>query len=157
MYHCGQMVFYGCHGVCNVVDIETRTVDKKEVEYYVLESLSQQGTRFFVPVHNKIVAGKLRKLLTSEEWTALLADKTPDQNAWIADENRRVVKYRDIINRGDPYELMTIARLLHNHRDAQTAIGRKFHSCDATILKTAEALIVSELSIVFGKDCSDIF
>ena len=119
MYQSGQLVFYGCHGVCAVADIETKIVDKKQVEYYVLESLSHQGTRFYVPVHNKVVAAKLRQLLTAEEWNVLLSDKTLRMDAWIADENRRVAQNREIINRGNPNELMIMVRLLQAHRDAQ--------------------------------------
>ncbi len=156
MYQCGQMVFYGSHGVCSVVDIEKRTVDKREVEYYALEPLSQQGTRFYVPVHNKVVAAKLRNLLSRDEWNALLNDKTLNMDAWISDENRRVAKYRDIINGGDPRELLSIVRLLQNHRDVQVSAGRKFHICDATILKTAETLLGSELSYVLGEEYNDI-
>ncbi len=156
MYQCGQMVFYGSHGVCSVVDIEKRTVDKREVEYYALEPLSQQGTRFYVPVHNKVVAAKLRNLLSRDEWDALLADTTLRMDLWVSDENRRVAKYREIINRGEPHELLSIVRLLQNHRNEQSAAGRKFHICDATILKTAETLIGSELSYVLGDDYTSI-
>ena len=156
VYHSGQLVFYGSHGVCRVVDIEKRTVDKKEVEYYALEPLSQRGTRFYVPVHNHVAASKLRNLLSQEAWNLLLADKTLHMDIWVPDENRRVAKYRDIINSGDPQQLLSIVRLLRNHRDSQVASGRKFHICDATILRTAEALLGSELSYVFGRDYNDI-
>ena len=157
MYQCGQLVVYGSHGVCRVMDIETRNIDKKNVEYYALEPTSQQGTRFYVPVHNKAVAGKLRNLLSREQWNDLIADTVLHFEVWIPDENRRVAQYREIINRADPRELMMIVRLLHNHREKQTAGGRKFHINDATILKNAESLISVELQYVMGEDYKDIF
>ena len=148
MYQHGQMVVYGSHGVCKLIDIETRNVDKKDVEYYALEPTSQQGTRFYVPVHNKAVAGKLRNLLSREQWNALIADTMLHFDAWVPDENRRVAQYREIINRADPRELMTIVRPLRNHREKQIAAGRKFHISDATILKNAESL--RRTSVCYG-------
>ena len=37
MYQIGDQVVYGFHGVCRIVDMEKRVVDRKTVRYYVLE------------------------------------------------------------------------------------------------------------------------
>ena len=37
MYHIGDQVVYGIHGVCRIVDEEKSTVDRKTVTFLVLE------------------------------------------------------------------------------------------------------------------------
>ena len=60
MYQIGEVVLYGIHGVCRVVDTEERVLDRKKVAYLVLEPLEQNGARFFVPSHNPAAMAKLR-------------------------------------------------------------------------------------------------
>ena len=69
---CGDMVVYGIHGVCRISDIESRKVDRKEVEYYVLIPKDQPDAKFYVPMHNPLAVAKMRKVLTREELVALL-------------------------------------------------------------------------------------
>lgn len=52
---------YGIHGVCRIVDVESRRVDRKTVEYYVLSPCAQPDARFYVPVHNQAALAKMRK------------------------------------------------------------------------------------------------
>ena len=49
MYNIGEFVVYGVHGVCRILNLEDRTVDRKVLRYYVLEPLDQSGARFFCP------------------------------------------------------------------------------------------------------------
>ena len=46
MLQIGSQVVYGIHGVCCIVDVEVRRVDRKKVEYFVLEPREQPGTRY---------------------------------------------------------------------------------------------------------------
>ena len=67
MFQVGDRVVYGIHGVCDIKDSETQTVDRKKVTYLVLEPLGQPGSRYMVPTHNAVAMGKLKKMLTREE------------------------------------------------------------------------------------------
>ena len=53
MYNRGEQVLYGSHGVCLIIDIEVKSVDRKEITYYALEPLEQPGSRYYIPAHNK--------------------------------------------------------------------------------------------------------
>lgn len=53
VYQVGDQVLYGIHGVCRILELEVRSVDRKKVEYYVLEPLEQPGARFYVPTQNQ--------------------------------------------------------------------------------------------------------
>lgn len=150
MYQAGDRVLYGIHGVCSILDIEEKTVDRKKVSYYVLEPLDQQGTRYYVPSHNQAAVGKLSKLLSAEELNELLDAACVRGSDWIADESQRKQRYRELINSGDREALLGMIHALHRHKQLQAEAGRKFHLCDENFLRDAEKLLRAEFSLVLG-------
>lgn len=156
MLQIGSQVVYGIHGVCNIVEIEIRTVDRKKVEYFVLAPNEQPNARFYVPMHNEVAVSKLRPLLTKEELEALLSSEDAHKDCWINDENRRKQKYRELVNNADRAALISMIRVLHRHREEQQAAGRKFHLCDENFLRDAHKLLCSEFSVVLGIPHSEV-
>ncbi len=150
MLQVGSQVVYGIHGVCGIIDVEVRRVDRKNVEYFVLEPKDQPGARFYVPVHNKIAVSKLRPLLSKEELETLIVSDATHQNCWVSDENQRKQKYRELINNADRAALISMIRVLHQHKENQLAAGRKFHLCDENFLRDAQKVLSSEFSFVLG-------
>lgn len=151
MYQVGQYIVYGSHGVCQIMDLEEKSIDHKLVQYYALEPLSRPGTRYYIPVHNAIAVGKLRLPLSRGEISAMV-DIPVDDACWIADENRRKIYYRELIGNLEPQTLFAMVRLLRLHRQEQLKNGRKFHVNDANFLKDAENLLASEIAFVLGVD-----
>ena len=80
MLQVGSQVVYGVHGVCNITGTEFRTVDRKKVEYLILEPNDQPGSCFYVPAHNEVALSKLRPVLTREELEALYAESDEDED-----------------------------------------------------------------------------
>ena len=150
MLQVGVQVVYGIHGVCRIIDVEERIVDRKKVEYFVLEPKEQPGARFYVPTHNQVALSKLRPLLTQEELDALLASEDTHKDCWVADENHRKQKYRELINSCDRAALISMIRSLLKHKEDQLAAGRKFHLCDENFLRDAQKLLSSEFSLILG-------
>ncbi len=148
MYQVGDQVVYGIHGVCDIVDVQERKVDRKTVQYYVLEPKEQPGAQFLVPTQNQAAVNKLRPVMSRDELGALLASETVKADGWIPDENLRRQCYRELINSGDRSRLLGMIRTLHQHKQAQAAAGRKFHLCDENFLRDAEKLLSSEFSLV---------
>jgi len=146
----GSQVVYGIHGVCAIIDVEVKRVDRKKVEYFVLEPAGQPGARFYVPMHNEVALSKLRPLLTKEELEEMIVSDATRQNCWVADENQRKQKYRELINSGDRAALISMIRALHQHREDQLAAGRKFHLCDENFLRDAQKVLSSEFSLILG-------
>lgn len=156
MFKCGQQVVYGSHGVCQILQMETKNVDRKKVEYYVLEPMDQPDARFYVPAHNEAALAKLRPILSKQELDDLLVSEDADRNAWINDENQRKQRYRELITSGDRAALISMVRSLYQHKLAQQAAGRKFHLCDENFMRDAEKLLSSEFSLVLGIPASDV-
>ena len=145
---CGDMVVYGIHGVCRVADTESRMVDRKMVEYFVLVPKDQPEAKFFVPMHNPLAVAKMRKGLTREELAEVLDSEAVKEDSWIPNENLRKEKYRELISKADCADLIRMLRALHIHKQEQQAAGKKFHQCDENFMRDAERVIRSEVSTV---------
>lgn len=152
----GDQVVYGIHGVCRIVDIEKKTVERKHVEYYVLQPCAQTDATYYVPVHNEAAVAKMRKMLTAAELNALLSSDEIQTDCWIPEENLRKERYRKLIARADCAELIGMIRQLHLHRQRQLEAGKKFHICDENFLKDAQRLIASEVSQILGIQPADV-
>lgn len=148
MFQIGQNVVYGSHGVCKIVDIEVKTIDRKKVEYYVLEPTEQKDNRYFVPTGNPAAVAKMCALLSKQELDALILSTKDSDDAWIADENQRKQRYRELIVSADRQAVIRMIHALHKHKEQQQALGRKFHLCDENFLRDAQRLLGSEFSAV---------
>lgn len=148
MLQIGSQVVYGIHGVCNIIGTELRIVDRKNVEYLILEPNDQPGARFYVPAHNQAALSKLRPVLTREELESLLKSDAAYADCWITSENLRKQKYRELINNADCAALLAMIRVLYKHREEQLSAGRKFHLCDENFLRDAKKMLSSEISLV---------
>lgn len=150
MYEVGKRVVYGIHGVCEIIDIEVKTMDRKKISYFVLEPLDQPGARYYIPTEKPAALAKLSPLLTRQELDELLLSCDSSGNSWIADENQRKMRYRELINSADRKALVVMVHTLHMHKNKQIEQGKKFHLCDENFLRDAEKLLCSEFSLVLN-------
>lgn len=155
MFHVSQLVVYGNHGVCRIIQMEERMVDKQRVNYFVLEPLSQLGTRYLIPCHNLAALAKIRPLLEREQLMELLREESSIQD-WIPDENRRKQYYRQIITSGDAGALIRTLHCLEKYKQQQAEAGRKLHMCDENFLRDAQKVLSGEISVVFDVPESEI-
>lgn len=144
----GQLVLYGIHGVCRICGIETKKVDRKKVDFYILSPLDQENACFYIPTHNEIAVSKLRPLLTRQELETLVHSPEANRDAWIVDENQRKMRYRELISSGDRAALISMVRSLLRHKQSQLSAGKKFHLCDENFLRDAQKLLSAEFSLV---------
>ena len=148
VYQVGQRVVYGIHGVCDIIEIEIKIIDRKKIPYFVLEPVEQPGAKFYVPSENPAALAKLSYLLTKPELEQLLKELDVSKKAWIADENRRKLYYRELISSGDRKAILQMLCALYIHKTEQEEKGKKFHLCDENFLRDAEKLLCSEVSLV---------
>lgn len=148
MYQIGDWVVYGVHGVCHIIGVEKQLVNRKRTQFFVLEPLSNNESRFYLPTENPAAMAKLKAVLSREELVALLTSGELHEDVWIADENRRKQHYRELIGSGDRIALMKMVTCLYRYKEAQLAAGRKFHQSDDNFLRDAEKLLSSEISLV---------
>ena len=148
MYQIGDWVLYGIHGVCHVIGTEKRLVNRKRTQYLVLEPLSQTESRFYLPTENPAAMSKLQPVLSRDDLAALICSEEVRQDVWIAEENLRKQRYRDLIGSGDRIGLLKMISSLYRYKAAQLSAGRKFHQSDDNFLRDAEKLLASEIALV---------
>ena len=148
MYQIGDFVVYGTHGVCRILTIEERRIDRKTAAYYILEPVEQVGTCYMVPVQNEAAVAKMRPVMTREELDDLLRCPEVREDAWIPEENQRKQVYRELIGSGDRKALLRMVCTLFRQRQAQLEAGKKFHLCDENFLRDAERLLSSEMGLI---------
>lgn len=156
VYQCGDQVLYGIHGVCKIIAVESRKVDRRLVEYYVLEPVNQPDARFYIPTQNQAAVAKLRPMITQQELNDLLYADDARSGSWIPDENARKQYYKELITSGDRRALLQMVHTLHAHKKEQEAAGKKVHLCDQNFLRDAEKLLSSEFSLVLNIDQDEV-
>lgn len=154
MYAPGDRVLYGSHGVCQVVTLEERKVDRKMVTYLVLEPEGQASARFLIPTHSEKAMAKVSPVLTPESLEALLQSSEIRESLWETAENLRKNLFRDVLSGGDRVKLLQMLHTLYHHRAARLAEGKKFHQSDENFLRDGEKLISSEISWVLNMDAT---
>lgn len=150
MFKCGDKVLYGSHGICEILDVEIKKIDRKSIEYFILQPLEQPGARFYIPTQNEAALSKLRPILSAEEINTLLTEQAGEPDTWIADESQRKQRYKELISSGDRAALIRMIHALHQHRRLQQSAGRKFHLCDENFLRDAEKLLSAEFALVLN-------
>ncbi len=148
MYQAGQQVVYGAHGVCTIVGTEARSVDRKTIEYFVLQPVQQPDSRYYVPSHNENALAKMRPLMEKDALMALLQSEDIRAEKWIPDENRRKQYYRELITSLDLEAMIRMIHVLRQQRKQLLDTGKKFHLCDENFLRDAQRLLRTELLMV---------
>ena len=148
MYHIGEILIYGAHGACRVVEHTHSQTDGKPVTYLVLEPLGQTGARYMVPAHNQLAMAKLRPLMTPEELERLPGIAAEQQPQWTQDENRRKLLYRELIGSTDRGRLLAMLMEVCRHKKEQMEKGRKCHICDENFIRDAEKILCGEIGAV---------
>lgn len=147
MYRVSQMVVYGIHGVCKIVEMENRTVDRQNVDYYVLEPLTHPGTRYLIPSNNPAALSKIRPLLERERLIAMLC-AAPGAYTWIPEENRRKQYCRQVITSGDAEAIIGMLYFVERYKKSQAEIGKRLHQSDENFLRDAQKVLSGEIAVV---------
>jgi len=148
MYKIGTTVIYRSEGVCRITDITVKRFRDKKIEYYVLKPVYKENSEIFVPKDNLELVGKMKRVMTKEEIYSLINNMPNEESIWIANENDRKEKYKEILVRGDRTELVQLIKTLYVHKQNQKQVGKKLHLADERFLKDAERMLYDEFAFV---------
>lgn len=150
MYKVNDTVLYGNDGVCIISDIVSRSFRDNVIEYYVLKPVYSEGSTIYVPVENKELVEKMKKILSVKEIYTLIQQVPNTESIWIQNDNMRKEKYKEIIKSGDRLELMKLIRTLYLHQQELKKNGKKFHATDDRFMKDAEKILYEEFAYVLN-------
>lgn len=147
MYNIGDMVLYGGEGICRISAIEDRKIADKKISYYILSPAGESSAVFYVPVEGKTAEMKLRKIITADEFIAIVSKATPSE--WIENDRARRDKYKTAINEADRAALASFVKSIDAHRAELSEIGKRLHKLDEYFLIEVEELLLGELKTIF--------
>ena len=148
MYSIGDLFVYGSSGACRITDIKKENFGKNEMTYYILSPVFDQKETIYVPVDNKNLVSKMKRILTPEELTALIKTIPHKKSVWIENVNQRREEYKRIINHANREELLSLIKTLHERRKALKEAGKNLSVHDERFFRHAQNIIHSEISLV---------
>lgn len=152
MFKVNDVVVYGSQGVCEIVDIDEKKIDRSIKKYFVLKPKSDTAATFYVPTWNEKALAKMRKVMTKEDVNALI-DSMPEKTpTWIENENERKETYKRILASGDQSAIISMVQALFLHRKEREADGKRLHMSDEFFMKEAEQLLYNEWQYVLDMD-----
>ncbi|MDO4293977.1 MAG: CarD family transcriptional regulator [Eubacteriales bacterium] len=149
MFQKGDLVTYGCKGICEIKEITTLQMDgiPRDRLYYEMQSLLA-GSKIFTPVEPGQSKNVMRLVLTEDEAHRLLSRMPECVTFWVREDRAREEVYREIINNCDAGGMLTMIRSLYARRRERVMQGRKLAALDSRYLKIAEDNLYAELALV---------
>lgn len=155
-YKVGDTVLYGTDGVCRITEITNQKIGNETLTYYILKPIYNEKSTIFVPIDNKALLDKMKRILSKEEIFDALSDSGSAEFKWIEDNAERKEAFKNILLRGDLTDILILMKNLCIHRKNQEENGKKLHVFDERILKEAERALFDELSLVLNIDRDNI-
>lgn len=155
MFQVNDAVIYGVQGVCKIVGTEEKSVNGKKKVYFVLKPVNDKGATIFAPVDNPLVLSKMRRLLTKEQIHTLIDSMSKENAVWIENENERKERYKNILAKGDPLELIQMIKAIYTHKTQREAEGKRLHMSDERFFKDAEQILHNEFQYVLDIKSKD--
>ncbi len=151
MFQKGDLVTYGCKGVCVIKDVTTLKMAgiPKDRLYYEMQLLHDAGSKIFTPVDHEASKSVMRPVLSAGEAEVLLGRLEFLKEEWIPDDRAREAHYREAINHSDAEKMLAMIRLLHFRRKERMAQGRKLTAMDSKYLRMAEDNLYTEIALAF--------
>ena len=150
MYNVNDTVLYGKQGVCVIKDIVRENFSGKPLDYYYLKPAYNESTVIYVPVENKELVGKMKKVLSSDEINDLIKEVKNTEPIWYDNEKVRKEKFNDIIAKGDRREILQLINALYINKQEREAMGKKMYASDEKLMREAEKLIYEEFATVLN-------
>ncbi|MDR1875016.1 MAG: CarD family transcriptional regulator, partial [Synergistaceae bacterium] len=126
-YKTNDVVLYATHGVCKISAITEMDLRGTCFECYALKPLYYDKCTIFVPVNNKTLTEKMRRLLSAEEICALIKTMPEKTAVWVDDEVVRNRQYKEILESGDRVELIKLIKTLYFQQQSQKSKNKSLN------------------------------
>ena len=142
MYQINDTTVYGLQGVYTIRDI----ISQQNRQYYVLQSVHEDGATIFVPTDSGLAERKMRPALTESEVISLI-EMMPDPGAeWTSCWPERKQRYQKILEEGNRTQMVRQIKILQIKRAELARKHRKLHLFDEQFFEQATAILSNEFS-----------
>lgn len=148
MYKIGDYLVYK-RDVCKVKEIKEKYYN--DIDYYVLNPISDLSLKINVPVNNETL---LRNLISKEEINRLIKN-IPNIETISIDDRMIESTYRDLLKTEKHEDLIKIIKTSYLRNKDRTDNNKKISEKDDNYFKLAEKFLYTEFSIVLNKTYED--
>lgn len=146
----GDCVIYKCNGICRISEIQKRDFAGEKRDYYVLQSLYDGHSTWYVPVDSVELVGAMSRVLSVDEVNSLIDDSRESEDVWEDDFKKRSEKFSGIVRSGDRAQVMSLLKTLSLRKKDAEARRSKLYVSDEKVLHSVEKMITEEFSYVLG-------
>ncbi len=150
MFKVCDKVFYGAHGVCEILEIKSCSIAGEVKEYYILKPVYQPHSTLYVPVTNQALTSKMHPLLSREEIEELINTMPQEETLWLEDDTLRKETYNKILAGGERKKIVQIIKTLYLEQSIRHSLGKRLRQSDEQILGRAEDLLYHEFALVLN-------
>lgn len=141
-------VLYGVHGVCKIVEMETKQIGGKEREYFVLKPIFDRSTKVYVPAWNEALTAKMKRILSVEEIYAMIRSMPEEDLIWVENEADRKRIYQEVLTSGDRGQLIRLIKTLYVRQQKRLEQKKTLLLSDERFMKDAERILYEEFAYV---------
>ena len=142
MFKVNDKVVFKGSGVCNIQRIETKSIDDKENQFYVLRVLFDD-MMIISPINSDLIRPLIKLADMPKIYKILKTASKADNTTW----NRRYREYTEKLKTGDAYEIAFIVRCLTDLRSKKDlSFGERKMLDQAKNLLAQEIASVKEIS-----------
>lgn len=143
----GTIVMYNGQ-LCKVTEVSERSFfsGQSATLYYTLTPVDRENDSFYITA--KQAAEKCRPLLSEGEIEIMRVHTQGKSIPWIEERHERSRRFMEILQEGNPEQLILLIRCLVEQKARLASIKKKLTSTDEKILCAAEKRIDEEFSYV---------
>ncbi len=150
-----ELVMYGAD-LCKIESIQEQSFFPGQTPrpYYILRPVSRSDSTVYIPCDQG--KSKLRPIMTASEITTLRSRTDGRTLEWIEDRQLRSRTYTQILQQGNPEQILLLIRCLLAKKAELIAHQKKFSVSDEKILAAAEKMVDEEYSFVLDMEKEDL-
>ena len=149
LFRIGQKVVYPNHGVAVIEEIDTRNIDGRQDEYYLLR-VRFNNSIVLVPIRNAEEVG-LRRPIANNQCQELLKVLAEDFCAPPSEWKNRFREFSDKMRTGDLFSVADVLKTL-TFLNRQKPLSFR----EKRMLDRARYLVISELALVYNQSEANI-
>jgi len=156
-YTINDVISYGSHGVCKIMDLTNNVVAGRQRQYYVLKPLHDNKATVFVPVDNPKLLNKFRPLLSRDDIYSLIDRSVTEKPRWHNEDTSSRNDYNGIFEEATLDGMLWMIKILHPKREERKSIGKRLCVTDENLMKKAEKILYGELSYVLNIESHEVW
>lgn len=135
MFKTNDLVSYGSFGICRIDRIGKKNETDSVRTYFELSPVYESNMMISIPTDNETLVSKMKRIMSKEDLFHVLENIKSEKFSWIQDAMKRKQSYQDILENGEPIDLLRLIKEVQHQRHLNASKNGVIsqsdkHSCD---------------------------